>query len=83
MAGKAVDQPCQNCPQSDPSGNTDPEKMAICQVLICAGSLAMLPTSAATPGRILLRTRYVSSPTAHWVAASPVPDPFPPRPVVL
>ena len=45
-SGMAADQPCQNCPQPNQTGNMNPDKMPACQALACADALAMLPTPA-------------------------------------
>lgn len=75
-----MDQPCHNCP----TGNNTPDKMPpVCQALACAGVLAMLPEPARVPERVQFRIFYAPVPSAHWAAAAPAPDPFPPRPIVL
>jgi hypothetical protein len=81
--GMATDQPCQNCPQRDQTGNMNPDKMPPCEALVCAGALAMLPTPAVSHWRVQFRIAYPLAPPAHWVDATPAPDPFPPRPIVL
>ncbi len=82
--GMLMDQPCQNCPQPDQTGNTTPDKMPpVCQALACAGMLAMLPEPARVPERVQFRVLYSPVPSARWAAAAPAPDPFPPRPIVL
>jgi hypothetical protein len=82
--GTAMDQPCQNCPQPDQTGNTTPDKMPpACQALACAGVLAMLPMPVLVPERVQFRVVYAPVPPARWTAATSAPDPFPPRPIVL
>jgi hypothetical protein len=82
--GMAMDQPCQNCPPADQTGDTTPDKMPpVCQALACAGVLAMLPERVWVSERVPFRVVYAPVPSARWVDAAPVPDPFPPRPIVL
>lgn len=81
--GMAADQPCPNCPQHPQSGHMNPDKMPACQVLACAGPLAMLPPPVLAHPQALLRVAYLKAPPARWADARPAPDPFPPRPIVL
>lgn len=82
--GKAVDQPCQKCPQPHPGGSTNPDKMSACQALGCISTPAVLPSPILTLGRVLLlRAAHVRPPAVRWSGADPAPDPFPPRPFVL
>lgn len=78
MSGAAMPQHCPNCP----AGMT-PDKMPACPILACSGGVAMLPTSVVLPERVLLRAVYLMAPPVRWTAASPAPDPFPPRPIAL
>jgi hypothetical protein len=82
-SGMDADQPCQNCPQPDQSGNTNPDKMPVCQVLMCVGAMAVLPTPTMAQARAEFRVAYAQAPAARWTEAAPAPDPFPPRPIVL
>jgi hypothetical protein len=82
-AGMAADQPCQNCPQPDPTGNTTPDKMPLCQMLVCTGTLATLPAPVFEPVRVTFQIPYFATQPTRWAEASPAPDPFPPRPVGL
>ena len=77
------DQPCQNCPQPNPTGNTSPDKMAPCQAFACTNVLATLPTATPIRARVRFGVAYVQPPSARWTETTPAPDPFPPRPVVL
>jgi hypothetical protein len=81
--GMVADQPCQNCPQPDQTGNVNPNNMPACQVLACAGALAMLPTLALSHWHVQFRVVYPLAPPAHWADAAPAPNPFPPKPIVL
>ena len=81
--GMAADQPCPSCPQHRQSGDTNPGKMPACQILACAGPLAMLPAPILAHEQAFLRVAYLMAPPAHWAEARPAPDPFPPRPIVL
>jgi hypothetical protein len=83
LDGMAADQPCQNCPQPDGTGNTNPDKMPACQMLACTVALAMLPAPTLVHRRIQFSVAYVLAPPARWADAAPTPDPFPPRPIVL
>lgn len=78
MTGAAMPQHCPNCPTG-----TTPDKMPTCPILACSGAVAMLPTSVVLPERVLLRAVYLMAPPVRWTAASPAPDPFPPRPIAL
>jgi hypothetical protein len=78
MAGH---QPCPSCPQ--PTGHMNPDKMPACQILACAGPLAMLPTPVLAQEQAFFRVAYVKAPPARWTDARPAPEPFPPRPLVL
>lgn len=82
MTGVAVQQHCPSCPHPARTG-TNPDKVPACQVLACASAAATLPSPALLPGRVLLRAAYLMAPPVHRTGASPTPDPFPPRPVVL
>jgi hypothetical protein len=81
--GMAADQLCPSCPQHPQSGHMNPNKMPACQVLVCAGSLAMLPGSVSVHEQAFLRLAYEKMPPARWTDAGPAPDPFPPRLIVL
>lgn len=79
----AAGQPCQNCPQPDQTGNTTPDKMPICPMAACTVTLATLPAPALLPARLVFSVAYAAIPPTRWAEATPSPDPFPPRPVVL
>ena len=81
--GMAGDQPCQNCPQPDPAGTMNPDKMPACQALACTGALAMLPAPMLAHGRVQFRVAYLLAPPTRWADTAPAPDPFPPRAIVL
>jgi hypothetical protein len=81
--GMAARQPCPSCPQHPPSGDTNPDKMPACQILACAGPLAMLPAPVLVHEQAFLQVAYVKAPPARRTDAGPAPDPFPPRPIVL
>jgi hypothetical protein len=81
--GTATEQPCQNCPQPDQTGNMNPDKMPACQALTCISVLAVLPTPTLVHGHILFRVVYLQISPARWAEAVPAPDPFPPRPIAL
>ena len=80
-AGTAMHQHCASCPSS--RSDTAPDKMPACQVLACAGAVAVLPTAAWLPGRILLGTVHPQPLARQWIGALPAPDPFPPSPIAL
>jgi hypothetical protein len=82
MTGMTVERHCPNCPHERRSG-TNPDQMPACQVLACAGAVAILTAPALPPVRVLLRTAYPVALSVHWAAAPLAPDPFPPRPIVL
>jgi hypothetical protein len=61
----------------------NPDKMPACQILACAGPLAMLPTPVVAHGPDLFPVAYVAAAAARWTDARPAPDPFPPKPIAL
>jgi hypothetical protein len=81
--GMATDQPCPSCPQHPQSGDTNPDQMPACQILACAGPLAMLPAPVLVHKQAFLRVAYLKTPPARWTDTRPAPDPFPPKPIVL
>jgi hypothetical protein len=81
--GMAADQPCPSCPQHPQSGDTNPDKMPACQILACAGPLAMQSAPVLVHRQGFLRVVYLKTPPARWIDTGPAPDPFPPRPIVL
>ena len=83
LNGMAADQPCPSCPQHPLTGDTNPDTMPACQILACAGPLAMLPTPVLVHGQTFSRVAYAKAPPARRTEAGPAPDPFPPRPIVL
>jgi hypothetical protein len=83
MNGMAADQPCPSCPQHPLTGDTNPGRMPVCQILACAGPLAMLPTSVLAHGQVFFLVAYATAPPARWTDGGPAPEPFPPKPIVL
>ena len=81
--GTAAHNPCPSCPQHPSTGDMNPDKMPACQILVCAGPLAMLPTPVMAYEHAFFPVAYVTAPPVHWNDAGPAPDPFPPRPIVL
>jgi hypothetical protein len=61
----------------------NPDKMPACEILACAGPLAMLLTPVLAQGQAFFRVAYVKASPARWTDARPTPEPFPPRPIVL
>lgn len=80
-AGAAIHRGCQTCPHDE--NGSHPGKMPACQILACAGAIAVLPGPALLPGRVLLSASYLTALPERWTAEWPAPDPFPPRPLVL
>jgi hypothetical protein len=80
---KAVEQPCPHCPQPYQTGGTTPDKMPGCQALACISTPAVLPNPVLMPTRALMGLAYMSLLTPRFAGAAPVPDPFPPRPIIL
>lgn len=78
----ATQEHCPNCPEHPGTGSI-PDKMTACQVLACAGAVAMLPMPAVTPQRVPLQAAYSVGLPGRWTGAVPAPDPLPPRPAVL
>jgi hypothetical protein len=83
LNGMAADQPCPSCPQHPQTGDMNPGYMPACQILACAGPMAMLPAPVLAHRQAFLRVAYVKVPPARWTEAGPAPEPFPPRPIVL
>jgi hypothetical protein len=83
MNGMAADQPCPSCPQHRQTGHVNPDKMPGCQILTCAGPLAMLPTPMSVAEQAFFRVAYAKALPARSTDGGPAPDPFPPRPIVL
>jgi hypothetical protein len=83
MGGMGQHQLCQNCPEPSASGTTSPAKMLVCPLLACVSIPATLPTPVFLPGRVAFRVTFQVPTASHWTEASPAPDPFPPRPIVL
>jgi hypothetical protein len=75
-------QPCQQCPD-DPMPAPMSSKMALCQMVVCAGPFLVQPTVISTDHPVAHRIAYPARRPARLAGATPVPDPFPPRPVVL
>jgi hypothetical protein len=82
MTRMTVERHCPNCPHERRTG-TNPDQMPACQVLACAGAVAILTTPALLPVRVLLRTAYPAALPVRWAVAPLAPDPFPPRPIAL
>jgi hypothetical protein len=82
MMGMSADHPCPNCPEQ-PNNGTKSGKMPACQILACAGTVAMLPAPALLHGRTFLRATFLMAPPVRWTQSSLGPDPFPPRLVAL
>jgi hypothetical protein len=76
--GLSVDHPCSNCPDRSNTG-TKSGMMPACQILACAGAIAMLPAPTLLPGRTFLRATFLMAPPVRWTKAADAPDPFPPR----
>ncbi len=83
LNGMAAQQPCPSCPQHPLTGHMNPGAMPACQILVCAGPLAMLPAPVLAHGKAFLWVAYVKAAPARWTDAVPAPEPFPPRPIVL
>lgn len=81
--GTMLQQHCPSCLQHPQASNTQPDKMLACLDLTCAGSAVVQPRRALMPGHVFRRIAYVKAPIAGWTEATPTPDPFPPRPIVL
>jgi hypothetical protein len=82
LNGMAADQTCPSCPHPQ-AGDMNPGNMPACQILACAGPMAMLPAPVLAHRQAFLRVAYVKVPPARWTEAGPAPEPFPPRPIVL
>ena len=82
MSGTVIQPHCPSCPPPAHPG-ANPEKMPACQVLVCAGAVAVLPTASLLPGRVLLGIVHPQLLARRWTGARPAPDPFPPRTIVL
>ena len=57
--------------------------MAFCPLLVCVGPLLALPAVNAISNRIAHRVTYLAALPARLAGATPAPDPFPPRTIVL
>ena len=75
-------EPCQQCPDQ-PVPSPMAGKVALCPMLACVGPLLVLPTVNAIGTRITYRITYPAPVRARFAGATPAPDPFPPRPIVL
>lgn len=73
---------CQQCPSHSLPGPAS-GKMAPCPMLACAGPLLVLSTADLTGDRIVQRVTYPVRPSDRVAEATPVPDPFPPRSLIL
>lgn len=82
MSTMSLRQHCQSCPAPEHTGSK-PDKMQLCQILVCAGAVVDLPSPTLRSDRILLRVAYMPAPPIRWGAAARAPDPFPPRPITL
>src|SRR5947207_695448 len=86
VVAELAGQPCQQCPDQpapSPMGGPMGGKMALCQMLACVGPLIVLPTMNAIGSRVAYRIAYPAPEPARFAGATPAPDPFPPRPIVL
>ncbi|MFZ3237209.1 MAG: hypothetical protein WA417_08700 [Stellaceae bacterium] len=81
--GTAAHNPCPSCPQHPMSGDINLGKMPACQILACAGPLAMPAAAVLAHGPAFLRVVYAIAPPTRWTDRGPAPDPFPPKPTVL
>ena len=81
--GMASDQPCSSCPQHRQTGHINPLQVPPCQILACAGPLAMLAAPASVHEPAFLRVVYGAAPLTRHPKTGPSPDPFPPKPIVL
>ena len=81
--GMPSSQPCSSCPQQSQTGHKKPADMPACQILACAGPIAMLPAPVLAHEQAFLRVVYVKGPQPRRPGAGPAPDPYPPRPIVL
>ena len=75
-------QPSQQCPDR-PMTNPTSGKMMFCPTLACIGQLAALPTTSPFGTRIVYRIAYPVRLMGRLEGATPAPEPFPPRPIVL
>jgi hypothetical protein len=82
MNGMGVQQQCPACPEPVRT-RTTPDKMPACQLLVCTGTVAALPSAVLWPERVLLRSTYLAAPPAYLAGAARTPDPFPPRSIAL
>jgi hypothetical protein len=73
---------CGQCP-SHPLPVPASGKMAPCPMLACAGPLLAVPAADLTGDRIVQRVTYPVRSPDRVAEATPVPDPFPPRSLVL
>jgi hypothetical protein len=83
VSGMASDQPCSSCPQHRQTGHINPLQMPPCQILACAGPLAMLLAPAWVHEPAFLRVAYGAALLTCRPDTGPAPDPFPPKPIVL
>ena len=82
MAGAGLYQGCAGCPHAPRTG-TAPHWMQACQIMACAGAVAVLPAPAWLSGRVLTGTAHPRLSAHDWTGAQPAPDPFPPRSIAL
>ena len=82
MAGAGLHQDCAGCPRAPRTG-TAPDRMQACQIVACAGVVAVLPAPAWLPSRVLTGTAHARPSARAWAGAQPAPDPFPPRSLAL
>ncbi len=80
MAGPP-ETPCRNCPDKAPAGS-DLGKMA-CGALACAGVAIGLPVRHAPYLPAFSTLAYSLDTAPEIIGAAPMPDPYPPRPIVL
>jgi hypothetical protein len=72
--------PCTNCPDKAPK--SDLGKMA-CGPLACAGAAIGLAAVTTSYAAAFAHLAYASTPAPVTIGAAPMPDPYPPRPIVL
>lgn len=82
MAGAGLHQDCAGCLHAPRTGTT-PDRMQACQIVACAGVVAVLPAPAWLPSRVLTGTAHARPSARAWAGAQPAPDPFPPRSLAL
>lgn len=73
-------QPCKHCPDHQlPSSG----KMTLCSILACAGPVMASQATGVLSNHPAQRVVYSAVLPARLAGATPAPDPFPPKPIVL